>query len=443
MKIEKDLYRKIGALLLFAMMVPALVYASNGYSSNYGGTNTSAPIPPSPTFNITTNTITVCRGLTNFIPLNITDYGNAYGAGMSDVQLSFSNKNIIQPSTITVNSINPHTSDVIDAPIFFDYNTSPGLTVLEIPITFDYLNIYTSSQVKNVTLDVLNCPSDFPLQVNLSTDVLVSGQVNNLTLSFKNTGDSTLNSISAQTSISSSQSGITFINHKPIEISSLAPYATVNVTEEMYENASQIFPFNVSITLYNGTEFAQAMDSFSMLSSGTVVMVPSSISITPTSVTPGSIFLISLVITDTGTSGVSNANATAILPSGFSDYGTTSSDYIGSIGTETPTPISLTLMANSSVKSGSYTIPIKLDYLGSFREALSSIVNVTVNITSSGSSGLSGSTTGGTPLSTSASSSGDTGLYIAIAAFVAAIAVIFVGVPMLNKRKRAEEPKPR
>ncbi len=424
---------RIRAFLLISMLIPALAYA---------GLSGPSPIPPPPRFVISTSTQTVCRGISNIVPVNITDNSNNYdGAGMQDVSFSLDNKNLIAPATETINSINPHNSTVVDMPVFVNLSAPIGLINIQVPISYTFLNLYNDSEVRNLTMDIVNCPSSLPITLNISSYAIVSGQVNNLTLSFTNTGNTTLRNISAQTSISSSQSGIEFVGHAPIEISSLAPHSTANVIQRLYENSSQIFSLNTTVTLfYNGT-FEEMESSFPMLSSGTVDMIPSSISITPTSVSAGSIFLVSFVLTDTGTSGVSNANASAVLPAGFSTYGTSSSTFIGSIGAETPTPVSITLMANSSVKPGSYKIPIKLDYQGSFRQTSSSYVNVTVNVTS-GSSASSSGTAGSTAAASSSSSSSNIGLYIAIGTFIVIIGAIF-GLQMMRQRRAASAAKPK
>ncbi len=404
------------AFVLFVLFTPALAFAA---------TSGPSPIPPAPNFKVTTSTQTVCKGITNEVPITVSDVNNNEGnPSMDDVQFSLSNRNIYQSgNSITINSIANNTSATVEVPAFVDLNAS-GLMTVQVPIQYTFDELYQDNEVENLTMEAITCANVSPITVNVSTSVLISGQINNLTFSFDNIGNSTLYNVSAQTYVSGSQTGIQFIDHKPIVISSLLPHSAVNVTQRMYENGSQIFPLNITVMYFNGTRLGELSDSFTMLSGGTVDMVPSSLSVTPSTVTAGGIFSLSFIITDTGTGGVSDANATAILPDGFKNYGVSSSDFIGGISPQSPTPVSLSLEASSTLKSGTYTIPVKLSYLGGFRQSLSSIVNVTVNVSSSGSTSSGLSSSSGASSTGASSSSSDIGLLILVGTFVVVLAVV-------------------
>lgn len=427
----------LGILLLFVMVAPMAAFAA---------TSGPSPIPPAPNFQITTTSLTLCRGITNNIPIKITNLGNSDFPIMQQVQVSLSNKNIVElGNAVDISIINPNSSVIANFSAFVNLNVSSLITV-QVPVNYNYLTLYSDSEARNLTFQIQSCPSQIPLTVNVSPSVLVSGQINNITFSFNNTGNTTLNDISASASIKGSTSGVVFIGRQPIQIDSIAPKTTVNVIEGMFENNSQIFPLNVSVSFFNGTELEEVADSFAMLSGGTTVMVPSSITVSPSNVTPGSIFSVSFIITDTGTSGVTNAAATAILPKGFRVYGTSGSSFIGSIQTESPTAISLTLITNSSFKSGNYIIPVKISYLNSLRQNLSTTVNVPVVV--GGGRGSFG--TGGFTTSNSLASARFTGrngiasyfLYIEVGLVVSIIAVITLSILFIRERKKTH-PKPK
>lgn len=415
----KQLHYILKIILLLTIAAPIVVYA---------GTSGPSPIPPAPNFKVTTNTLMLCKGVTNYVPITVTNQGGTNYPTMQDVQISLSNRYITETGNSTViNNIRSDESSIVNIPVFVDLNASSLITV-QVPITYSYLTLYQDSEVRNLTFDTLYCPSATQLVVNVSPTVLVSGEINNFTITFTNTGNTVLNNLSAQTYVSGSQSGIQILNHKPINIESILPLSSVNVTQRIYENGSQIFPLNVSVTYFSGSSLEQVVDSVSMLSSGTIDMVPSSISVTPSTITPGSILSISFVITDTGTSGVTDAVATAIPPAGFKPYGVSGTDFIGSIGTETPTAVSLTLIANASLKSGSYTIPVQLSYLNTFRQNMSTTVNVPVTVLESGSSSRETSSSNG-----SSTQNGSFGVYILIGTFAAIIIAIF-SIALVKRR---------
>jgi hypothetical protein len=360
---------------------------------------------------------------------------------MQQVQLSLSNRNIVDlGNTIDIANISPNSSVTTDFSAFVDLNASSLITV-GVPINYNYLTLYADSEIRNLTFQVQSCPSLIPLLVNVSPSVLVSGQINNITFSFNNTGNTTLKDISASASIKGSQSGVVFIGRQPIQIDSIASKTTVNVIEGMFENNSQIFPLNVSVSFFNGTQLDEVADSFAMLSGGTTNMVPSSIAVTPTNVTKGAIFSVSFIITDTGTSGVSDASATTVLPKGFKQYGTSGSSFIGSIQTQSPTAVSLTLIANTSVKNGNYIIPVKISYLNSLRQNLSTTVNVPVVIGGEGAGGFSANsfTSGNSLASARFAGRGRTAgyfIYIEIGLVIAIAAVIALSVLFIRERKK-------
>jgi hypothetical protein len=424
-----------GILLLFAMVAPAAAFA---------GTSGPSPVPPAPNFQITTTTLTVCRGITNVVPLTISNLGNSDNPTMQSVQLSLNSRDIIElGNTIQIANITPDTSTIVNISSFIDLNASSLITV-QIPINYDYLTLYSDSEMRNLTFQVQSCPTLIPLMVNVSPSVLISGQINNLTFSFSNTGNTILNYISASASIKGSQNGVVFIGRQPIQIASIAPKQTVNVTEGIYENSSQIFPLNVSTSFFNGTNLEEIADSFAMLSGGTTQMVPSSITVSPTNLTAGSIFSVSFIVTDIGTSGVSDASASAVLPAGFREYGTAGPSFIGSIQTQSPTAISLTLIANSTVKNGNYIIPVKISYLNSLRQNLSTTVNVPLTIGKSlGGIGAFGSTNS----IATARFAGERGIfgyiiYIEIGLVALVIAVVVLSVLFVKERKKTHPKNP-
>jgi hypothetical protein len=407
-------------IILAASVVAPMAFAQTGTASN--------PIPPQ--FYLNATTTTLCRGTTNYVQLAITNPSKNIMDQLQSVELSIGKMDGLYPALVYAGTVNASTTLNVTMPVFAGVNTSSFITV-PVSVNFYYFAaLYTDSEERNVTFDVVSCPSSLPLEMNVSPGSLVTGQINNLTFGFTNTGNTTLTNVSAKAAISSSQSGMEFVGYEPIVIDAIAPHSTVYVPERMYENGSQIFYINVSATFINQSRLEQAADSFSMLSGGTIDMIPSSISVTPSTVSPGSIFSIAFTVTDTGTSSVSNANAAAILPAGFGYYGVTTSDYIGSIGIESPTAVSLALMANSSVRPGTYNIPVKLSYQGNFRQNMSSMVNVSVTVgSSSGSaSGLpvSGAQGGG--------SSGSTAIYIMAVVFVIAVAAIFAYPRFMNRK---------
>ena len=386
--------------------------------------------------------LTLCKGITNIVPVTVSNLDVQGGPIMQAVQLSLSSRNIVETgNAVDINNVTPKNSSVGYVPIFLDLNTSASLITIQANINYNYyLSTYSDSEVKNLTFEVQSCPT--PLLVNVSPSTLSSGQVNIVKFNFTNTGNTTLNDITAHAAVGgiSNRSAVEFLGGFPIEIASLPPQNTISINEKIYENTSQIFPINVTVVFFNGTQVEQSLESFIILSTGTINLAPSSITVSPANVTPGGIFSVSFIVTDTGTIGASDAMATALLPNGFKPYGS-NSVYIGSISTATETPISFTIIPNTSIKDGKYTISVNITYENNLRQNLSTTVNVSVDVggTSFSANSIGSGTytrTGG--FSSTRRSSENYDLYIAVG--VVAV-IILVAALFLWRRRRKAKPK--
>ncbi len=370
MKIKTNLLK---LLLLFVIVAPVVAFA---------GTSGPSPIPPPPNFQISTNTLTLCKGLINEVPISIrTPLGASL---MQAVQLSLTNSRsayTVGNGTVSAVNVSSNLTRTVNLPVFVSLNAS-SLISAGISINYEYDTLYTDSEVRNISFGIDTCAT--PLAVSVRPKVLVSGRIENVTLNLTNNGKLPLNFISIRASLPSVDG--TFLGIQPVQVSSIAPGSTVFLNQSVfvYRNATQSFPVNLSISMYNGTSLEQISDNPIVLSTGIINITASSVTLSPQRPSPGGIFSISFVLTDIGTSGASAATATALSTSGFAPYGS-NTVFIGDMQTDTQTPVTLTLTVDNATKSGTYTIPIKINYLDSLRENLSTTVDVPVGVGSAGS----------------------------------------------------------
>jgi hypothetical protein len=412
----------LGILLLLSGLLPTIALA---------GTSGPSPIPPPPAFQITTPILTLCRGVVNNVPETISNPGSQ---PMTSMQLGLiSSKNIYAIGNGTVNqaTVPANGTTVLTLPIFVSLNTS-SLVSLGISVNYNYFSLYSDSEVRNVSFGVETCPSPLLIETN---STVTSGRIENMTLKLTNIGSTKLSAVSLKMSMPSQDAAI--LTNQPIQIGTIAPGASTKVTEKvfMFRNASQTFPLNVSIQMYNGTSPVQLLDTMPLLSSGIINITPSSITLSPANPTAGSIFSISLILTDIGTAGASAVTATLLPPSGITPYGS-NYVFIGDMSVDTQTPVTMTMQANVSLKSGSYTIPVRINYLNNLRENISTTIRVPVTIGAGLASnftrtGASGSRYGGA-----------TGFMmlpmILVIVIIIAIALAFL---YMRERKRARKAK--
>jgi hypothetical protein len=362
---------KMILLLLMAVALPMVAFA---------GTSGPSPVPNPPSFQISTNTLTLCRGVVNYIPVTVSNLGKFNGSiTMGSLTLAaVSDKYIVAVDNGSTNLITlpPNTSATVQIPVFVSLNTS-SLVQEGISINYNYLNYYSDSEVRNVSFGVESCPS--PLSIAVTPKVITSGGTENITVNLTNTGTVALTAISLHLSMPSSDGQV--LSLQPTLVGSIAPYNTVMVKESIFvsKNASQAFPINVNASLYNGINPVQISLSPILLSTGIINLSASSITLSPLKPTAGGIFSISFVLTDVGTAALSALTVTSPPTKGFTTFGS-NSVFVGDLQVDSQTPATLTLIANGTLKPGLYMLPVKISYLNNLRENHNTTIVVPVEI---------------------------------------------------------------
>ena len=419
--------RLFGFLLLFCMIAaPALAFAA---------TSGPSPIPPPPNFQLSTNVTTLCKGMVNVVPIAIKTPVGA--SAMQNVELSITSTRsayTVSNGTVSAANVTANLTKIVKMQIFVSLNSS-SLISTGIAINYQYLTLYSDSEVRNISFGVESCPTS--LSVAILPKVLISGRIENITLNLTNNGNTALNYLSMHVSMPNPDG--TFLGIQPIQVRTIAPRSSVNLAQSVfiYSNASQSFPMNFSISLYNGTTIEQIAYNPIVLSSGIINITPSSIALSPQKPTAGGIFSISFVLTDIGTAGASTVTVAPLPTQGFESYGSNST-FVGDMQADVQTPVTLTLISNASLKAGNYVIPVRINYLNNLRQNLSTTLEVPVVI---GGSALSYNA-----LSGAARQYGSRGGYgvLAIpilAVFAIAFLLLFLRERGLHKKLKAEHKK--
>lgn len=351
-----------------------------------------APLPNPPNFYITSNATFLCRGQINNIPVTVTNRATPIGnpniindtAAAQGQEPTMQNVvlNIVDSKgfysagngTVDVGNVNPNTSVTTHLPVFVDANVS-SLISAGIGINYFFYSVYTDSEQRNITLSTQLCQQ--PLSVTLSPSVLTAGNTQNLTVNITNNGATTLNTITMNVKFPNQY--VAWLGSQQIEVNSIKPGQTVSRNSRIFVsyNASDEFAANVSATFYNGTDLEQIYQNVEMLASGIINLTASSITISPSVPTPSSIFSVSFVLTNTGTSAASAVTATLLPTNGFTAFGS-NPVFVGSVGTDSQTPVTLTLETGNKTRSGQYNIPIRINYLDTIRENENQTVMVPV-----------------------------------------------------------------
>ncbi|MDE1832891.1 MAG: hypothetical protein KGH58_00555 [Candidatus Micrarchaeota archaeon] len=359
------------------MLLMALLTATLAPLLAFAGTSGPTPIPNPPNFQLSTNVLTLCKGQVNQLPITVTSPPGS--AQMQGVLLGINSKNIYSFGNGTTSgtiNVSANSSRTIILPIFVSLNAS-SLISTGVSINYDFDQLYSDSEVRNISFGTETCPS--ALKVGILPGVLTSGKIQNVTLMLSNAGNTTLNYISIKSAMPSSDG--TFLGIQPVGVGAIGPMGSLNLTQSVFvfKNATQSFPINMTINLYNGIVPEQISYNPTVLSTGIINITPSSTTLSPTTPTPGGIFSISFVLTDVGTAGASAVTATPLPPSGFSAYGS-NTVFVGDMATDSQTPVTLTLTSGAGTKAGAYVIPVRVNYLNSLRQNLSTVIDVPVTL---------------------------------------------------------------
>ncbi len=407
----------IGIFILVAVFSATVAYA---------GTSGPTPVPPPPNFQVSTNVITLCKGMINTVPISIKTPPGA--ALMQNVQLSLTNSRYaytVGNGTVSAVNVTANATRVVQMHVFVSLNATPLMST-GIAINYQYLTLYSDSEVRNISFGTEACQT--ALSVAVTPGILTSGKIQNVTFSLTNTGNTTLNYLSIHASLPLIDG--TFLGTQPVQVDSIAPKSTVELKEIVfvYNNATQSFPINMSISLYNGSSLEQMAVNPIVLSSGIINITPSSTTLSPTTPVAGSVFSISFVLTNVGTTKASAVTATPVAPQGFSPYGSTSV-FVGDMQVDSQTPVTVTLTSQSSLHSGNYIIPIRINYLNNLRQNLSTTIDVPIQIGAATAFNALGGTSPGQLRSRQGSGSG-------ILVLILIIAVIVIAVLFLTERKK-------
>lgn len=406
----------------------------------FAGTSGPSPIPNPPNFYISSSATLLCRGQVNEIPITVTNGGSPYGVGttstvgpsMQDVQLAISNSKTLFPtggSITNISQITAQNSSTLDIPVFVSANAS-SLVSSAVSINYQYDFLYSDSEIRNLSFSTQTCPSQ--LSVDVSPQVLTAGNMQNITVAIKNMGDSTLNSIYLKLALPSQDGAV--LSSQPLIVNALNPSNALSVNESVYifKNASQTFPLNVSISFYNGTKLNQISNSIVLLSSGVIKLTPSSFTISPQSPSAGSIFSVSFILTNIGTATASAVTASAVPTNGFGYFGT-QSVFVGDVAVDSQTPVTISLMAANAIKNGNYQIPIRINYINSLRNNITTWANTSVYISGSQLGGIN--TTRATQYTKRATSARELMLGIMI---ILIIIIIVLSLMLLRARRRSK-----
>ena len=409
-------------LLLFSVAAIPMVFA---------GLSGPTPIPNPPNFYINSSSTVLCRGQAAEVPVTVTNAGtivpspgslmNMTGIPMQKIALSLSDStysSTLGNSTVYIDKLLPHSSQTVYFPVFVNANASLFISS-SVSISYYYYGYYSDAETRNVTFETESCPN--VLSINSMPSVLNAGYSQTLLIRLTNLANYSISSGSVSVSLPSSDGAI--LGNKTFSGISIAPHSSISINETVFisKNASSIIPVNVTADFSAQGAPMQVLQTLPLLSSSEINMTSSSFTVSPTQPTPGGVFSVSFILTNTGLAPASAVTAVEVPMKNISAFGS-NSVFVGDIGADSQTPVTMSFIASNTLKPGKYQIPIMIKYLNPLRQQQISWANYTLEINRSQNSSAFAGAGGFRARKPSASA---LGARIGIDAVLAIIAIVF------------------
>ncbi len=223
-------------------------------------------------------------------------------------------------------------------------------------------------------------PSVSPISLSVQPLTLTSGKVNNLTVTFSNTGAYSVTRLTSSFSFLGGQ--ITWLLPDIFQVQSLAPGSNATVQAKVYAPplSTTTTTLQVSLKFYDSNNALTAETrNLGLLAKGVVQLTLVDLSTVPQNPMVGQIFSVTATVTNIGTITASAVTATPQVPAGRRIFGS-KSVFVGDMQVNTPTTFTISFFVRNDSQPGNYQVPIQLAYLDNLRDQLSTPLSVSVQV---------------------------------------------------------------
>ncbi len=344
---------------------------------------------------LTVQPTTLAPGEVNNLTVTLTD-NSTYRISEITATVSAAQSEVSVVSQIpTVAYLSPGSSVNSSLSLYVTQSASGSPVTLNFAVS--YVDAYGSSKSVSMSsgLYVESIqPTISPISITVSPTTLLEGQVNNMTVTASNSGDSTINTLSLSFAFQGGQA--TWLEPDLVQEATLQPGQNITIDGQVYDSTggATSTALQVTIQYYEGTAAIshQEVRSIGILSRGLINMSLVNYALIPTPITPGTIFSITGTLNNEGTIPASGAVVTAEPLTGFKIYGA-SSTFIGSMPLDAPSTFTITLLVSNATTPGKYNLPVQVTYVNNLRTISSRTINIPITVvaSTSGHTGILGS----------------------------------------------------
>lgn len=397
---------------------------TNDSNSFYYSTTFYAPVRGSTGFSINATSHGLLAGSVNNLTIKLRNTGSGYAYDIKPSIAASSSLNPVgEPGEAA--SLAPNATAYLTIPVY----VSPGAAGQSVSaqLSLAYSDAYGNNESLQTTLDLYGVAPASQVSLTSQYEDVEEGAPQNTSIIVSNSGGTPITNVTVQLT---PESPMTIIGSDGyFSFPYIAAHSNVSMPVNLYvtSSSSTVATLSAQISYVFDGQAESGTRDLSFLTPGAINITETSTALLPAAPTQGGIFSVTGTLLNSGTTSASALSISTSGVNGISVLGANST-FIGTVGVDSPTSFTVSFEASRTVKPGTYTIPLRIEYLNNLNQKQSKLIEVPVQIASS--SANSTFVTGNSSFVKGSfnQKKGDSGLLlivvIIIAAAVAAVAAV-------------------
>ena len=403
---------------------------TNDSNSFYYSTTFYAPVRGSTGFSINATSHGLLAGSVNNLTIKLRNTGSGYAYDIKPSIAASSSLNPVgEPGEAA--SLAPNATAYLTIPVY----VSPGAAGQSVSaqLSLAYSDAYGNNESLQTTLDLYGVAPASQVSLTSQYEDVEEGVPQNTSIIVSNSGGTPITNVTVQLT---PESPMTIIGSDGyFSFPYIAAHSNVSMPVNLYvaSSSSTVATLSAQISYVFDGQAESGTRELSFLTPGAINITETSTALLPAAPTQGGIFSVTGTLLNSGTTSASALSISTSSVNGISVLGANST-VIGTVGVDSPPSFTVSFEASRTVKPGTYTIPLRIEYLNNLNQKQSKLIEVPVQIASS-----SANSTFVTGNSTFVKGSfnrkrGDSGLLLIVAIIIAAAVAAVAYMKVFRKR---------
>ena len=403
---------------------------TNDSNSFYYSTTFYAPVRGSTGFSINATSHGLLAGSVNNLTIKLRNTGSGYAYDIKPSIAASSSLNPVgEPGEAA--SLAPNATAYLTIPIY----VSPGAAGQSVSaqLSLAYSDAYGNNESLQTTLDLYGVAPASQVSLTSQYEDVEEGAPQNTSIIVSNSGGTPITNVTVQLT---PESPMTIIGSDGyFSFPYIAAHSNVSMPVNLYvtSSSSTVATLSAQISYVFDGQAESGTRDLSFLTPGAINITETSTALLPAAPTQGGIFSVTGTLLNSGTTSASALSISTSGVNGISVLGANST-FIGTVGVDSPTSFTVSFEASRTVKPGTYTIPLRIEYLNNLNQKQSKLIEVPVQIASS--SANSTFVTGNSSFVKGSfnQKKGDSGLLLIVVIIIAAAVAAVAYMKVFRKR---------